>query len=81
MEETTNVAEETLEETSGETKDIKSEMLEKVKGFLLENKDALLLAGQIAIVAMICVAGIRNDMEPQNCCCRRCRKKRKKKRK
>ena len=81
MEETTNVAEETLEETSGETKDAKSEMLEKVKGFLLENKDALLLAGQIAIVAMICVAGIRNDMEPQNCCCRRCRKKRKKKRK
>ena len=81
MEETTNAAEETLEETLDGTKDVKAEVLEKVKGFLLENKDALMLAGQIAIVAMICVAGIRNDMEPQNCCCRRCRKKRKKARK
>ena len=81
MEETTNVAEETLEETAGEKRNAKSEVLEKVKGFLLENKDALMLAGQIAIVAMICVAGIRNDMEPRDCCCKRCRKKRKKKRK
>ena len=81
MEETTNAAEETLEEALDGMKDITSEVLEKVKGFLVENKDVLLLAGQLAIVAMICVAGIRNDMEPQNCCCRRCRKKRKKARK
>ena len=49
--------------------------------FVRDNKDALLLAGQLALVALICVAGIRNDLEPQDCRCRKCRKKRKKKRK
>lgn len=55
--------------------------MEKVKEFLLKNKDALFLGGQLALVALVCVMGIRNDLEPQDCRCRRCRKKRKKKRK
>ncbi|MBR6478695.1 MAG: hypothetical protein IKS85_09640 [Lachnospiraceae bacterium] len=52
--------------------------LEKVKAFLLKNKDALFLAGQLALVVLVCAVGIRNDLEPQDCRCRRCRKKKKK---
>ena len=59
----------------------KENPLDQVKGFLLKNKDALFLAGQLALVVLVCAAGIRNDLEPQDCRCRRCRKKRKKKRK
>ncbi|MBP5282508.1 MAG: hypothetical protein J6Z22_08405 [Lachnospiraceae bacterium] len=53
--------------------------LEKVKEFLLKNKDALFLAGQLALVVLVCAVGIRNDLEPQDCRCRRCRKKKKRK--
>ena len=59
----------------------KKEMLNQVKTFLLEHKDELILGGQIAMVVLICAAGIRNDMEPQCCQCRRCRKKKKKRKK
>ena len=59
----------------------KAKPLDQAKEFLIENKDMLFLAGQLALVALVCVAGIRNDLEPQDCRCRRCRKKRKKKRK
>ena len=60
---------------------MKEKAFTKVEDFLVKNKDALLLGGQLALVVLVCVAGIRNDLEPQNCCCRKCRKKRKKKRK
>lgn len=56
-------------------------MKEKAKAFLLKNKDAMILGGQLVLVVLICAAGIRNDMEPQDCRCKRCRKKKKKKRK
>jgi len=55
--------------------------MEKVKDFLLKNKDALILSGQLALVLAVCVAGIKNDLAPQDCRCKKCRKKKKKKRK
>lgn len=53
--------------------------MEKVKAFLLENKDVLLFSGQIALVVLVCVVGIRNDLAPQDCRCKKCRKKKRKK--
>lgn len=54
----------------------KQETIRKVKTFLLENKDILLLSGQLALVTLVCVAGIKNDLTPD--CCKK-KKKRKKK--
>lgn len=54
----------------------KQETIRKVKTFLLENKDILILSGQLALVTLICVAGIKNDLTPD--CCKK-KKKRKKK--
>lgn len=61
--------------------DKKNAALQKVKEFLLKNKDTLILAGQLALVLTVCVAGIKNDLAPQDCRCKKCRKKKKKKRK
>ncbi|MBQ3905630.1 MAG: hypothetical protein II743_02585 [Lachnospiraceae bacterium] len=55
--------------------------MEKAKDFLLKNKDLLLLSGQLALAAVVVFCGIRNDLEPQDCKCKRCRKKRKKRKK
>lgn len=52
------------------------ELWQKIGDFLLKNKDELLLAGQLGLVALICLVGIRNDLVPPQCC----KKKRKKKR-
>jgi len=56
-------------------------MLDKVKKFLLEKKDVLLFGGQIALVLLVLVKGIQNDLAPQDCKCKRCQRKRKKRRK
>ena len=55
---------------------LKISTIEKVKKFLLDNKDILILSGQLALVALVCVVGIKNDLTPEQCC----KKKRKKKR-
>lgn len=55
----------------------RAETIQKIKTFLYENKDALILSGQLAVVALVCVVGIKNDLLPEGCC----KKKRKKKRK
>jgi hypothetical protein len=55
--------------------------LDKVKKFLLEKKDVLLFGGQIALVLLVLVKGIQNDLAPQDCKCKRCQRKRKKRRK
>ena len=54
--------------------------LAKVKEFLLENKDVLILSGQLALVVLVCAVGIRNDLIPDGCC-QKCRKKKKKRKK
>lgn len=54
-----------------------AETIEKIKKFLLENKDILILSGQLALVTLVCVVGIKNDLTPDSCC----KKKKKKKRK
>ncbi|MBO4515318.1 MAG: hypothetical protein J5721_06545 [Lachnospiraceae bacterium] len=60
---------------------MKEQILEKTKEFLIKNKDLLFLGGQLALVTLVVVSGIRNDLEPQDCRCKRCRKKRKKRKK
>ena len=54
-----------------------AETIEKVKKFLLDNKDILILSGQLALVALVCVVGIKNDLTPDRCCKKRRKKKRK----
>ncbi len=54
----------------------KQENIRRVKAFLLENKDALILAGQLTLVAVGCVVSIRNELTSD--CCKK--KKRRKKR-
>lgn len=54
----------------------RQETARKVKKFLVENKDVLILAGQLTLVTIVCIAGIKNDIMPD--CCRK--KKRRKKR-
>lgn len=49
--------------------------MEKIKGFLLKNVNSIILAGQMLLVVIVCVAGIKNDLQPD------CKKKKKKKRK
>lgn len=74
-----NVTEQVVEELAGEAPQKGgANALEKVKEFLLKNKDELLFAAQLTLVAIVCVKGIMNDLEPQDCRCRKCRKKRKK---
>lgn len=75
-EEAQNAALEEEERLERERK--RAEMIRKVKKFLYDNKDALILSGQLAIVALVCVAGIKNDLVPDACCKK---KKKKKKRK
>lgn len=53
---------------------------EKIKDFLLENKDILILGGQLALVLLVCAAGIKNDLTADGCC-KKCRKKKKKRKK
>ena len=53
-----------------------AETMEKVKKFLLDNKDILILSGQLALVALVCVVGIKNDLIPEHCCKKRRKKKR-----
>lgn len=55
----------------------RAEAIAKVKDFLLENKDILILSGQLALVVLVCAAGIKNDLIPDGCC-KKCRKKKKK---
>lgn len=54
----------------------RQEKIRRVKAFLLENKDALILAGQLTLVAVVCVVSIRNELMSD--CCKK--KKRRKKR-
>lgn len=54
----------------------RQETIRRIKTFLLENKDALILAGQLTLVTIVCVVSIRNDLTPD--CCKK--KKRRKKR-
>lgn len=68
-------------ETSEEKVEDKKKASERIKEFLLKNKDVIILSGQLALVLAVCVAGIKNDLAPQDCRCKKCRKKKKKKRK
>lgn len=58
----------------------RQETARKVKKFLVENKDALILAGQLTLVVVVCIAGIKNDIMPDCCRKKKKRKKRKKRR-
>ena len=52
------------------------EAIQRTKSFLYENRDVLILSGQLALVVLVCTVGIKNDLMPDGCC-----KKKKKKRK
>lgn len=40
-------------------------MKEKIKGFLEENVDSIVFAGQLLLVAVVCISGIKGDLNPQ----------------
>lgn len=52
----------------------RQEAIRRVKAFLLDNKDVLILAGQLTLVTIVCVTSIRNELTPN--CCKKKRKKR-----
>lgn len=54
----------------------RKEAIQRAKSFLYENRDLLILSGQLALVVLVCAVGIKNDLMPDGCC-----KKKKKKRK
>ena len=64
------------QEENGEQEKSMAETIEKVKKFLLDNKDILILSGQLALVALVCVVGIKNDLTPEQCCKKKHKKKR-----
>ncbi len=76
---TPDLGEPTPEELEAEKKAQRQEKMRetvrKVKAFLLENKDVLILAGQLTLVTIVCVTSIRNELTPA--CCKK-KKKRKK---
>lgn len=76
---TPDLGEPTPEELEAEKKAQRQEKMRetvrKVKAFLLENKDVLILAGQLTLVTIVCVTSIRNELTPD--CCKK-KKKRKK---